>query len=453
MAKICERKLFLTAWQYCEEHHPDELEWAKGVNKDTFKNIKSEEFWRNYFWVCCNGHELGMFDQMLLTLALLMKNPYSAELFTTQFRDLNQNLCIQNLSIQEFLGISKMIFDNGFETYKKQLMNSGETEARTKALEELPGIDSTKSSRLAKNIGLVDTGWGPGRRWYGAKPDIWLEHAALECRSFSIGELIEGSGRNIDMAIGKDSSMFGLVEYLSKEFDCSFHVVDFVFWRYGKRALSMYDYVSVDKANDEKLFFTARSYCERYRSMQLDWAESVNEDTFKNMESKEFLRNYCWIIFASDPELGDFEDFFPELETAFKDFDITALSKMRSIKPVLDAYLEEDDDVFDDHKQKAKCFLKGAKMIAKEGFETYKKRLKKEGIDALEALPDVDSSRLARYIGLTDTVEEEERIDYLSKAFNCSRHVVDFVLWRYEVDELEIDFAEDYEVLSMWWDL
>ena len=40
MAKICERKLFLTAWQYCEEHHPDELEWAKGVNEDTFKNIK-----------------------------------------------------------------------------------------------------------------------------------------------------------------------------------------------------------------------------------------------------------------------------------------------------------------------------------------------------------------------------------------------------------------------------
>ena len=54
---------------------------------------------------------------------------------------------------------------------------------------------------------------------------------------------------------------------------------------------------------------------------------------------------------------------------------------------------------------------------------------------------------------MTDTVEEEERVDYLSKEFNCSRHVVDFVLWRYEVEEeLEIDFAEGYEALSFWWD-
>lgn len=96
-------------------------------------------------------------------------------------------------------------------------------------------------------------------------------------------------------------------------------------------------------------------------------------------------------------------------------------------------------------------------MIANEGFEIYKKRLKKEGIDALKELPDIDSttkSRLAWNIGLTDTVEDEKLVDYLSKEFNCSRHVVDFVLWRYEVeDELEIDFAEDYEQLSDWWDL
>ena len=455
MAKICKRKLFLTAWRYCEEHHPDELEWAKGVNENTFKNIKPEEFWRNYSWVLCNGYELGVFDQMFLTLALLMKDLYIAESIIMQFRDLDHNLMVQ-----EFIGISKMIFDEGFETYKKRL-NSGETETRIRALAALPGIgiDSTESSRLAKNIGLIDTAWGPDRSWYRAKPDIWLERAALECRNISIGELLNGawSGREIDKMIGKDSSMFELVDYLSEEFDCSAHVVDFVFWRYGKRALSMYDYASVDKENDEKLFFTALSYCEKYRPMQLEWAKSVNEDTFKNMESKEFLRNYCWVVFASDSELGDFEDFFPELETAFKDFDITALSKMRSIKPVLGAYyLDASDDAFDDYKQKAKPFLKGAKMIANEGFEAYKKRLKKEGIDALEELPDIDSItkfRLARNIGLTDTVEEEERVDYLSKEFNCSRHVVDFVLWRYEVEEeLEIDFAEGYEALSFWWD-
>ena len=479
MAKICERKLFLTARQYCAEHHPDELKWAKSVNKDTFKNIKPEEFLRNYFWVLCSRHKLGVLDQIFLILASDVKDHDIAQFITTQFRELISGLMNrkpvlyyglslglsiqkdldkglnQNLINKNFLEGSKMIFDEGFETYKERLMYSGGTEDRIKTLEELPGIDSTKSSRLAKNMGLVDTIW--------EKPDIWLERAALECRTISIGEVLDGpfSGRDMDRLIGKDYAIAELVDYLSKEFNCSCHVVDFVFWRYGKRAFSMYDYASVDKENDEKLFFTAQSYCERYRPMQLEWAKSINENTFKNMQSKEFLRNYCWVVFASDPELGNFEDFFPDLEAAFKDFDITALSKMRSIKPVLDAFDIDtiDSDVcVDDFKQKTKCFLKGAKMIANEGFETYKKRLKKEGIDALEELPDIDSttkSRLARNIGLTDTVEEEELVDYLSKEFNCSRHVVDFVLWRYEVeDELEIDFAaEDYEQLSIWWDL
>ena len=476
MAKICERKLFLTAWQYCAEHHPDELEWAKGVNKNTFKNIKPEQFLGNYFWALCNGHELGVFDHMFLILASVMKDHDTAQFITTQFRDLISGLmCRQRVlygfsldlnshnDLCPFFEGSKMIFDEGFETYKERL-NSGGTEDRIEALEELPGIDSKKSSRLAKNIGLVDT--------VRAKPDIWLERAALECRKISIGRLLDGfSGREIDRLIGKDSAIAELVDYLSEEFDCSCHVVDFVFWRYGKRALSMYDYASVGKENAEKLFFTAQSYCERYRCMQLEWAKSINEDTFKNMKSKEFLRNYCWIVFASDPALGDFEDFFPELKAAFKDFDITALSKIRSIKPVLDAF-DGFDDVFDDLEQKAKCFLKGAKMIADEGFETYKKRLKKEGIDALEELPDIDSitkSRLAWNIGLTDTAKPDkwlehtarkckaasvdELVDYLSKEFNCSRHVVDFVLWRYEEDELEIDFAENYEALSIRWDL
>ena len=74
MAKICKRKLFLTARQYCAEHHPDELKWAKSVNEDTFKNIKPEEFLRNYFWVLCSRHKLGVLDQIFLTLASDMKD-------------------------------------------------------------------------------------------------------------------------------------------------------------------------------------------------------------------------------------------------------------------------------------------------------------------------------------------------------------------------------------------
>ena len=503
MAKICERKLFLTAWQYCEEHHPDELEWAKNVNEDTFKNIKPEEFLGNYFWILCNGHELGVFDKIFLILASVMKDIDIAQLITTQFSELVSRLMWQtpifyyglnihkeldqHLIIENILEGSKMIFDEGFETYKERL-NSGGTEDRIEALKELPGIDSKKSSRLAKNIGLVDTA--------RAKPDIWLERAALECRDISIGELLYGnfSGSEIDKMIGKDSSMVELVNYLSEEFNCSVHVVDFVFWRYGKRALSMYDYASIEnKENAEKLFFTAQSYCQKYHPDELEWARGVNEETFKDMKSKEFLRNYCWVVYTGKSNIGEFEQYFPELETAFKNFDITALRKMRTIKPVLNAFDDWSDcgdcgDACYQYEEKTKCFLAGAKMIADEGFETYKKRLEEEGINALGELLDINwdrsdiardtKSRLARNIGLTDTIEPdewlkraasecaywrrrgpvkkamvEELVDYLSKEFNSSRHVVDFVLWRFVVQGglQKIDLKDDWEYL-LWWD-
>ena len=498
MTKICERKLFLTAWQYCEEHHPDELEWAKGVNKDTFKNIKPEEFLRNYFWVLCNGHKLGFFDQIFLILASVMKDCDIAQLITKQLRDLISDLmCRQRIfydfsldsnshyDLHYFFEGAKMIFDEDFETYKERL-NSGGTECRIDALAALPGINLKKSSRLAKNIGLVDTA--------REKPDIWLERAALECRTISIGRLLDGfSGREIDTLIGKHSSMVQLGEYLSEEFNCSAHVVDFVFWRYGKRALSMYDYASIDKEKGEKLFFTALSYCQKYHPDELEWARGVNEETFKNMKSKEFLRNYCWVVYTGKSNIGEFEQYFTDLETALKDFDITALRKMRSIKPVLNAFDDWSDcsdcgDACDQYEEKTKCFLAGAKMIADEGFETYKKRLEEEGINALEELLDMNwdrsdiardtKSRLARNIGLTDTIEPdewlkraasecaywprrrtvkkamvEELVDYLSKEFNSSRHVVDFVLWRFVVQGglQDIDFKDDWEYL-LWWD-
>ena len=183
----------------------------------------------------------------------------------------------------------------------------------------------------------------------------------------------------------------------------------------------------------------------------MKWAQGVNADTFKRIKSKKFLRHYCWVVYVSGFSFERVESKFPELETAFKDFDITALSKMRSIKPVLKVF---------GNKRKAKCFLEGAKMIAKEGFGTYKKRLKKGGVDALEEeLPGIGPTtkfHLAKNIGLADTAKPDrwleraadkskaasvdELVDYLSKKFDLSRHVVDVVLWRYGVDkELSMD--------------
>ena len=201
----------------------------------------------------------------------------------------------------------------------------------------------------------------------------------------------------------------------------------------------------MNKKYAKKLFLTARNYCEKHHPDELEWAEGVSEDTFKKIKSKRFLRHYCWVVYESGFSFERVESKFPELETAFKDFDITALSKMRSIKPVLKVFR---------NKRKANCFLEGAKMIADEGFGTYKKQLKQEGIDALEELPGIGpitKFHLAKNIGLADTAKPDrwlERaadkcgaesvkklIDYLSEKFESSRHVVDVVLWRYGVEE------------------
>lgn len=197
----------------------------------------------------------------------------------------------------------------------------------------------------------------------------------------------------------------------------------------------------MNKKYIRKLFLTAWEYCEDHERDELEWAKGVNKDTFKKVKSEKFLRNYCRVVYYSGFNALTIELEFAALETAFKDFDITALSKMKSIKPVLDVF---------DNERKAQCFLEGVKMIADKGFGTYKKRLKKKGIDALEELPGINSSekfRLAKNIGLAGTVKSDrwlkraarkckaasvdELIDYLSKKFDLSRHVVNFVLWRY----------------------
>ena len=94
----------------------------------------------------------------------------------------------------------------------------------------------------------------------------------------------------------------------------------------------------MNKKYAKKLFLTAWKYCEEHYPDQLEWAEGVNADTFKNIKSKKFLGHYCWVVYASGFSFETVESKFPALATAFKDFDITALSKMRSIKPVLKVF-------------------------------------------------------------------------------------------------------------------
>ena len=193
------------------------------------------------------------------------------------------------------------------------------------------------------------------------------------------------------------------------------------------------------------MFEAAKAYCEENYADELEWANSISPETFRNLKSKRFLSEYCWVVYASGFKVSTIEDIFPNLRNAFKGFVLEDLAKMKSIKPVLANFNNE---------RKANSFLDGSKLIAHEGFSAFKKRLQREGLDMLEQLPGIGpitKYHLAKNIGLVDEAKPdiwlvraadacsastvEELVAFLSGKYSMSRHTVDVILWRYGADQ------------------
>jgi hypothetical protein len=193
-----------------------------------------------------------------------------------------------------------------------------------------------------------------------------------------------------------------------------------------------------------QMFESAKAYCEAEYPDEVDWANSITPETFRSLRSKRFLSEYCWVVYASGFRVSTIEAIFPDLETSFKGFELKELSKMKSIKPVLAIFNNE---------RKASSFLEGSKIIDKEGFPAFKKRLKNAGIDMLEELPGIGpitKYHLAKNIGLVDEAKPDvwlvraadacsstvqELVAFLSEKYVMSRHAVDVILWRYGADK------------------
>jgi len=192
-----------------------------------------------------------------------------------------------------------------------------------------------------------------------------------------------------------------------------------------------------------RMFEVAKVYCEEHHTDELDWAKSICPETFKNLKSKRFLTEYCWVVYASGFKVSIVESIFPSLRTAFKNFELSDIAKMRSIKPVLAIFNNE---------RKANSFLEGSKLIANEGFSNFKNRLRRDGVDVLEELPGIGpitKFHLAKNIGLVDEAKPdiwlvraadicsasiEELVIFLSEKYGMTRHVVDIILWRHGAD-------------------
>lgn len=204
--------------------------------------------------------------------------------------------------------------------------------------------------------------------------------------------------------------------------------------------------MSVDSNAGTTLWRKAFAHMQANEQDALDWARSVSPDTFRNLRSKAFLREYCFVVYASGFRFHTIKAKFPDLADAFHNFDIDKLSRMRSTKQAVAVFGNE---------RKARNFLAGAKQIAAEGFANFKKRLSTRGVCTLTELPGIGpitKDHLAKNIGLSDVAKADiwleraasvsgadsvtDLVDFLHETTGESRHVIDVVLWTYGRDGL-----------------
>ena len=148
----------------------------------------------------------------------------------------------------------------------------------------------------------------------------------------------------------------------------------------------------MDKEKAKRMFEAARVKVDVNARTFLD---------FDKLSATDFLEKYCWVVFASGFRNKIVKANFPAITVVFKNFDLDALADLKPIKR---------DTLPIQNKLKADNFLKGCKMIAREGFDGFKSRVSEGGMDVLQELPwigDVTKYHLAMNIGLQDTAKPD----------------------------------------------
>jgi hypothetical protein len=170
----------------------------------------------------------------------------------------------------------------------------------------------------------------------------------------------------------------------------------------------------------------------------------IGPDAFRYLKAKTFLRLYCRAVYGSGFKATIVQAKFPALKRAFHHFDLDALARMESITPAL-AVLG--------NARKARCCVRGAQAIAAEGWTSFKRRLRRDGLAVLQELPGigpVTQYQLAKDIGLMDVPKPDvwlrrmaalcgandvfELVAYMAEVTGESQRVIDVALWCYAVD-------------------
>ena len=175
-----------------------------------------------------------------------------------------------------------------------------------------------------------------------------------------------------------------------------------------------------------------------------DWHPEDMAKQWRALNEKEFLSQYCWVVYAANWNVDQLKKEFPIISKVYKHFDPKAVARMKRVP------LEK---LPNPNEKRANGFLQGAKMVHSEGWGKFKKRLKREGMDMLEELGYIGCTlkkHLAMNIGLADTPKDDrhlqriaehcnatvdELVAFLAEEFKMQRRQVDAVLWRWSASE------------------
>lgn len=171
-------------------------------------------------------------------------------------------------------------------------------------------------------------------------------------------------------------------------------------------------------------------------------------DFEKEVKQRDFLEQYLRTIYVSGFNNDVVETHFSEIKRRFHDLNLAKIARMRRISA---------QSLPIKNQRKADAFLKGCKMIHAEGWQSLKKRILRDGKDALKELPFMGSANLqliALTLGIEDTEKADtwmkkcaercnaksvrELVDYLVVEFDMTRAQIDELLWRYCQENKEI---------------
>jgi len=162
--------------------------------------------------------------------------------------------------------------------------------------------------------------------------------------------------------------------------------------------------------------FYARAYhyVRREKPDDIDWARGLTAKKFLRMGSSNFMAEYVWVVYAAGFRVATLEAKFPALRRAFTHFNLHRMAGMRTAAGALRVIA---------NARKACCVLRGAQLIAAEGFARFKQRVRREGPDALMALPGIGpitKDHLARNVGLASVAKGDVHIERVRRLFHCS---------------------------------